>query len=436
MNNNFPISEDLLYEAMQKSGVNSLTSASIRDIVAIIRYLESATSVSFIRMDMGVPGLPTPDIGINYEYKALKAGKSAVYGQIDGIPELKKEISNFVKNFLDIEVSEKSCIVTAGSMMGSMITFMVAAKRDKSRQGVLFIDPGFPVQKKQAHVMNLPIFSFDIYNYRGKDLYDKLEDLCAKNGVSVIIYSNPNNPTWICLTDEELKTIAEIANRHDIIVAEDLAYFGMDFRHDYSQPGKPPYQPSIAKYTDNYLLLISSSKVFSYAGQRVGMMVVSDKLYDREYPNLLSIGENSKLGPSLVMDGVYVISAGTSHTAQYGLAGILKEVNKGAYNFLEPTREYAKRAHEMKKIFINNGFQILYDKDGDEDIADGFYFTVTYPGIEEEELVSRFIRCGLGTISLTITGSVGKSGVRISVSKVDSELFTVLNERLALINDL
>ena len=90
----------------------------------------------------------------------------------------------------------------------------------------------------------------------------------------------------------------------------------------------------------------------------------------------------------------------------------------------------------MKKIFINNGFQILYDKDGDEDIADGFYFTVTYPGIEEEELVSRFIRCGLGTISLTITGSVGKSGVRISVSKVDSELFTVLNERLALINDL
>lgn len=436
MNNTLPISRTFLNEAMSHNGVNSLTSASIREIVAIIKYLEEKTGISFLRMDMGVPGLPTPEIGIEHEYRALKEGKSAIYGQIDGIPELKKEVSEFVKNFLDIEVAEKSCIATAGSMMGSMITFMVAAKREVSRQGVLFIDPGFPVQKKQAHVMNLPIFSFDIYNYRGDQLHDKLEDICAKNGVSVIIYSNPNNPTWICLTEKELKTIADVANRHDIIVAEDLAYFGMDFRHDYSVPGEAPYQPTIAKYTDNYLLLISSSKVFSFAGQRVGMLVISDKLYNREFPNLLSIGENSKLGPSLVMDGVYVISAGTSHTAQYGLAGILHEVNNGNYNFLEPTKEYAKRAKEMKKIFLSQGFQILYDKDGDEDIADGFYFTVTYPGLDEEELVSQFLRCGLGIISLTITGSKGKSGVRISVSKVDSELFATLDSRLSLIGDL
>lgn len=430
-----PIPNTILKEALEQSGVKTLTNASIRDIVAIIRYLEAETGIEFIRMDMGIPGLPTPKAGTINEIKALEAGKAASYGQIDGIPELKKQISLFVKNFLNIDVAEKSCIATAGSMMGSMITFMVAAKREKSRQGVLFIDPGFPVQKKQAHVMNLPIFSFDIYNYRGDKLHEKLEDICAKNGISVIVYSNPNNPTWICLTEDELQTIAEIADRHDIIIAEDLAYFGMDFRQDISQPGKPPYQPTIAKYTDNYLLLISSSKVFSFAGQRVGMLVVSDTLYEREFENLMTIGENPKLGPALVMDGVYVISAGTSHSAQYGLAGMLAEVNSGKYNFLEPLQEYADRAREMKKIFIQNNFQILYDKDGDENIADGFYFTVTYPGIDEEELISRFIRCGLGTISLSITGSKGKSGVRISVSKVDSELFTTLNTRLALISE-
>jgi hypothetical protein len=53
------------------------------------------------------------------------------------------------------------------------------------------------------------------------------------------------------------------------VVIEDLAYFGMDFRKDISKPGVPPYQPTIAKYTDNYILLISTSKVFSYAGQRI-----------------------------------------------------------------------------------------------------------------------------------------------------------------------
>jgi aspartate/methionine/tyrosine aminotransferase len=428
--NTIPFSNELLNAAMEENGIRELSEASIREVVAVIRYLENHSSQKILRMDMGIPGLHTPQIGVDSEVEALKNGKSAIYGQIDGIPELKKEIARFVKLFLDVEVAEKSCIVTAGSMMGSMITFMVAAKREMSRQGVLFIDPGFPVQKKQAHVMNLPIFSFDIYNYRGKKLYDKLEDICAKNGISVIVYSNPNNPTWTCLTEDELKTIGDIANRHDIIVAEDLAYFGMDFRHDYSKPGEPPYQPTIAKYTDNYLLLISSSKVFSFAGQRVGMLVVSDKLYHREFENLLTIGDNPKLGPSMVMDGVYVISAGTSHSGQYGLAGMLKAVNDGKYNFLEPLKEYAFRAHEMKKIFIKNGFQILYDRDGDVELADGFYFTITYPGMDEEELISRLMRCGLGTISLKITGSKSKPGVRISVSMIDQELFTALSDRL------
>jgi aspartate/methionine/tyrosine aminotransferase len=434
--NKLPFTAELLQEAKNDTAVKDLSNASIREIVAIIRYLENKTGVKMLRMDMGIPGLPTPKIGTQCEIDALEKNKSAVYGQIDGIPELKKEISRFVKLFLDIEVAEKSCVVTAGSMMGSMITFMVAAKREKSRQGVLFIDPGFPVQKKQAHVMNLPVFSFDIYNYRGDKLYDKLEDICAKNGISVIIYSNPNNPTWTCLTDDELKTVGDIANRHDIVVAEDLAYFGMDFRHDYSQPGQAPFQPTIAKYTDNYILLISSSKVLSFAGQRVGMLVISDKLYHRKFDNLLTIGDNPKLGTSMVMDGVYVISAGTSHSAQFGLAGMLKAVNNGEYNFLEPLKEYAVRAQEMKKIFTEKGFKLLYDKDGDKDLADGFYFTLTYPGMEEEELIARLMRCGLGTISLNITGSKGKAGVRISVSMIDKEMFSTLSERLSMFDSL
>ncbi len=424
-----PFSNDLLEEALRETGCDSFSGASIRETVAIIKYLEQKTGVNFLRMDMGIPGLETPQVGITSEMEALKTGKSSIYGQIDGIPELKHEVSRFVKNFLDIEVEEKSCIVTAGSIMGSMITFMVAGKREVSRQGVLFIDPGFPVQKKQAQLMNLPTFSFDIYSYRGEKLYDKLEDICAKNGISLIVYSNPNNPAWICLTDEELRTVARVANAHDIIVAEDLAYFGMDFRNDYGKPGEPPYQPTIAKYTDNYLLLISSSKAFSFAGQRVGALVVSDKLYHREYPDLLRISENKQLGASLVMDGVYVVSAGTGHTAQYGLAGMLKVANDGDFDFLEPVREYAYRAYEMKKIFEENGFQILYDKDGTVDLADGFYFTVTYPGLDWEELSRMFFKCGLGTVSLKIMGSK-KTGVRISVSMVDKEKFRVLSERL------
>jgi aspartate/methionine/tyrosine aminotransferase len=283
--------------------------------------------------------------------------------------------------------------------------------------------------------MNLPIFSFDIYNYRGDKLHDKLEEICAKNGISVIIYSNPNNPTWICLTDEELRAIAKVANTHDIIIAEDLAYFGMDFRQNYGTAGKAPFQPTIAKYTSNYLILISSSKVFSYAGQRVGCMIISDVLFNREFPDLLRIGDNPKLGVALIQDGVYIVSAGASHSAQYGLYGMLKAANDGNYSFLEPVKIYGERSKIMKQLFFENGFQILYDKDGPVQIANGFYFTVTYPGLDQEELSRRFLRCGLGTISLSIMGSK-KPGARISSSKVENNQFNILNDRLLTFNSL
>jgi aspartate/methionine/tyrosine aminotransferase len=315
-----------------------------------------------------------------------------------------------------------------------MICFMVAGKREVSRQGVLFIDPGFPVQKKQATVLNLPVFSFDIYKYRGEKLYDKLEDICDKNGISLIVYSNPNNPTWICLTETELKAIADVAESHNILIVEDLAYFGMDFRKDYGIPGKPPFQPTIAKYSNNYLILLSSSKVFSYAGQRVGTLLVSDVIFDLHFPDLLRIGDNDHLGTALIQDGIYVVSAGASHTAQYGLAGMFKAANSGNFKFLEKVKIYGEKAAEMKKIFLENGFKILYDKDGEEDLADGFFFTITRPGMEQEELSRRFFRCGLGTISLSIMGCREKTGVRISSSKIDTSQFGLLNERLKIFN--
>ncbi len=432
--NTLPLTDELIDEVLTEIGIASTAGASIREVVNIIHALEAKTGIEFIRMDMGVPGVPTPEIGLQSEIEALKLGKPMLYGHLDGIPELKKEMSRFAKNFMDIDVTPRSCLVTAGSMMGAMICFMVAGKREISRQGVLFIDPGFPVQKKQATVLNLPVFSFDIYNYRGDKLHDKLEDICDKNGISLIIYSNPNNPTWITLTQTELKAIADVAESHNILIVEDLAYFGMDFRHNYWVPGEPPFQPTIAKYSNNYLILFSSSKVFSYAGQRVGTLLVSDVLFDLYFPDLLRIGDNDRLGPALIQDGVYVVSAGASHTAQYGLTGMLKAVNDGEGNFIDQLKVYSEKAREMKKIFTSHGFHILYDKDGEDELADGFYFTVTYEAMNQEALCRRLFQCGLGTISLQIMGCEGKTGVRISTSKIDQSQFGELNERLKLFN--
>ena len=430
MRKNTPIPAEIVDKVVANSGIKEVGKASIREIKRLINDIENASGEKFVRMEMGIPGLPACKIGVDAQIEALKNGIAYLYPDIDGTPELKKEASRFVKNFIDLDVSPEGCIPTVGSMMGGMAGFMTFVRARKERDTTLFIDPGFPVQKQQHRVLGLKYETFDVYHHRGEKLEAKLRSYLDKGNIHTIMYSNPNNPSWICFTDEELKTIGKLANEYDVFVFEDLAYFGMDFRRDISVPGQPPFQPSVGKYTDNYALLISSSKAFSYAGERIGMLVLSDKLYHRQFPDLVPYFNTESVGRAIIYGAVYAMTSGTSHSAQYALAAIFKACNEGRYNYLDDVREYGEKARIMKKMFTDNGFYIVYDKDVDKPVADGFYFTVAYPGMTSSELIEEFLYYGVSAISLGITGSESKEGLRACVSLVPRSMFPKLEERL------
>jgi aspartate/methionine/tyrosine aminotransferase len=432
---NTPVDIALVKRKLAECGLTYLGTATIREINRLISQIEEESGMKYIRMEMGVPGLPSSRIGIDAEIDSLNRGVSSDYPNIDGIIPLKKEISRFIKLFLDINIDPRGCIPTVGSMMGSMISFLVANRNDKTKEGTLFLDPGFPVQKQQVKMLGHDYCSFDIFEYRGARLKNKLESFLETGKISSILYSNPNNPTWMCLNEEELGIIGELSRKYDVIVIEDLAYFGMDFRKDYSVPGVAPFQPTVGRYTDDYIILISSSKIFSYAGQRIGMMAVSDHLYDRQYPDLLRYYSTDKFGHSMVFGALYGISAGVAHSAQFGLTALLKAVNGGSYKFIADIKEYGERARIMKALFTANGFKITYDMDLDEPLADGFYFTISYPGFTSNELLGELLYYGISAISLEITGSKRNDGLRACVSHVSRERFGDLETRLKCFNE-
>lgn len=425
-----PINSTIVSEQIELSQLPDLSQASIREIVRLVNEIERLSGEKYIRMEMGVPGLEPPDIGIEAEVAALYRGVSSKYPMIDGVPELKREVQRFIKLFLDIDVEERCCLPTVGAMQGGIAAFMVANRSDRNKLGTLFIDPGFPVQKQQCRILGHEYETFDVYEYRGDKLGPKLESYLKTGKVSTILYSNPNNPSWICFTEDELKTIGELANQYDVIVIEDLAYFGMDFRKDYSQPGKEPFQPTVANYTDHWLMLISSSKAFSFAGERIGCMVMSEKLYDRKYPDLKRYFTSDQFGYCMQYGALYALSAGVNHSAQYGLAAMLKAANDGQFNFVEEVKEYGERAKFMKKAFTDNGFKIVYDKDLDTPVADGFYFTAYYPGMNGHELLSNLLYFGISAISLGVTGSLRSEGLRACVSQIHPSMFPTLEQRL------
>ena len=193
-----PINIELVDQKIKELKITDIGNASIRELVAIVNLVEEASGIKYIRMEMGVPGLPPSQIGTEAEIEALKRGVASIYPMMDGIPPLKEEASLFVKNFLDVEVNAKGCIPTVGSMQGTYASLMCAGNVDKGKDTTLFIDPGFPVQKQQMMVLNQKLATFDVLQFRGEKLRDKLESYLSKGNINSIIYSNPNNPTWIC----------------------------------------------------------------------------------------------------------------------------------------------------------------------------------------------------------------------------------------------
>ena len=428
-----PFQRDVVEDVLQRMRISKVGDATIRQTVALSEELERRTGEKFIHLEMGSPGLPASRFGIEAQKEALDNGVASSYPNISGIAPLKEQASRFVKAFLDIDVKPEGCIPTVGSMMGTFASFIVCTHLSSEKDSILFINPGFSVQPLQAKVLGYKREAFDVYDCRGERLRDKLESILAKGHIAGIVYSNPNNPSWVCLTEKELRYVGELATKYDAIVIEDLAYLGMDFRKELGHPFEPPYQATVARYTKNYMLMLSASKIFSYAGERIATVAISDELYNRVYPKLKEEFGIDTLGRFFVFVVVYTLSSGVTHSVQYALAAMYKAACDGTLDFVGETREYARRAARLKEIFLRHGFHIVYDKDLDEPVSDGFFFTIGRKGYTGDELLDRLLYYGVSAISLRTTGSE-QQGIRVCTSMVKEAHYALLDERLEIFN--
>ncbi len=426
-------SEAQMAKACEDLNIANLSTASIGEVLLVAQYLERMTGIPFVRMDQGSPGLPPNRFGIEAEKRALDAGVGAKYPPADGVPELKEVASRFVKAFIDVNVSPRSCIPTTGSVAASFGAFAACCHRLPGKDKVLFIDPGFPIQKAQLRVLGLGWKAFDIYAFRGaRKLRSKLEEELSSSDVAAIIYSNPNNPAWICLEEEELQVIGELATRYDVVVLEDLAYFCMDYRKDLGHPFVPPFLPTVARYTYNYILMLTSSKIYSYAGQRMALACISDVLFERQYPALAARYHDSGVfGQTLVASILYMMTSGCTTSTQYGYAEMMRLSCEGKIDFIADTREYERRAARVKDIFCRHGFHIVYDRDVTQAVGDGFFFSLGYGNFTSAQLVPELMAYGVSCISLATTGSK-QEGVRACVSLLDEKVYPLLEERMAM----
>lgn len=437
---NTVIPANVIDDYLSEIEISDLNIASIRQIGAVVANAETVTGQEFIHFEMGIPGIDPSSFGVKAQKEALDRGVASKYPNIEGIPELKEQAARFVKAFINTDIDSRHCTPTCGAMQGTFAAFLLCSQIDPKKDTILYIDPGFPVQKMQAQVMGVKHTSFDVADYRAEKLGPKLESLLSKGNICCVIYSNPNNPSWMCLNEDEIRTIGELATKYDTIILEDLAYMTMDFRREgLGIPFKAPYQVSVSHYTDNYIIMISGSKIFSYAGERIAVACISDKLFERSFETLHERYGISRFGGVYAYNMLYAMSSGVTHSTQCAMAAMMKAASDGEYKFREDIREYARRTEKIKDALLHNGFHITYDKDLDETVSDGFFFTFGYrlpdgTDMEGGRLLHQLLYFGISGIVLSSTGST-KQGIRGCSSNIREDQFPILEQRLRLFNE-
>ena len=426
-----PFNRDIVRRVLVDARVNIRT-ASIREMNAAVTAIERELGVAFIRMEFGVPGLRANPIALDAELKALREQHLAhVYAPFEGLPALKAAGARFWKLFTDVDVPPACVVPTIGAMQGCFAGIALGGQMKGAASTVLCLGPGFPENRLQARMLGVRTETLDFYDHRGDHLIDAIQRRVSRGDVGAILWSSPNNPTWIVLTPSELEGIGRVCSLYDVLAVEDLAYFGMDTRQDYSVPGQPPYQPTVMRYTDRAISIVSSSKMFSYAGQRIALTIVAPGLMTMEVPALAERFGTATAGRALIDGIIYPNIACVPESAQHGLRALLDAANEGDVSLFEPSRVYAARARAMKRLFLDNGFRLVYDNDLGTPLADGFYFTIAYPGVDDGSvLLEELLHYGISAITLTAAGSCRTEGLRACVSMTGEDRFDALASRL------
>ncbi|HET9137442.1 MAG TPA: pyridoxal phosphate-dependent aminotransferase [Candidatus Kapabacteria bacterium] len=183
------------------------------------RELE-AQGKNIIHLEIGEPDFDTAPNIIAAAKKALDDGFTH-YGPAPGLPEFRKTIAEVEGKRRGMEFQPNEVLITPGAK--PVMFYAIMAAVDPGDE-VIYPNPGFPIYESCIELAGgIPIplvlkeekgFRFDI---------EDLKSLVTPK-TRMLIINSPQNPTGGILTEDDLKAIAEIAIKNDIIVLADEIY--------------------------------------------------------------------------------------------------------------------------------------------------------------------------------------------------------------------
>jgi aspartate/methionine/tyrosine aminotransferase len=237
------------------------------EVAARARALE-AEGKPIIHLEIGEPDFDTPANVRKAASEALNEGYTH-YGPAVGLPELRQAIADYAGKNRGLTFDPANVIVTPGA---KPIMFYAIMALIEPGDEVIYPNPGFPIYDSMINFLGGVAAPLQLSERR--DFRINVEELESKvsSKTRMIILNSPHNPTGGVLTLEDLKAIADVARKHDLVVLADEIYSEIIYEGEHHTILKLPGM------MERTILLDGFSKTFAMTGWRLGYGIFPNEM--------------------------------------------------------------------------------------------------------------------------------------------------------------
>ena len=253
-----------LVEAMSRIGVESAF-----EVLVKAKALEKQGK-NIIHLEIGEPDFPTPKHVVEAGKQALDEGWTK-YGATQGLLDLRESIAAYISRTRNIKVGPQNVCVVPG---GKPIMYFAIVALLESGDEAIYPNPGFPIYESMIKFQGAKPVPIPLEESRGFSFDLDLLERSLTDRTKMVILNSPANPTGGIMPAEDVRRLAEILGKRDVMVLSDEIYSRICYT------GEPVSIASFPGMQEKTIILDGFSKTYSMTGWRLGYGVMPEWLAD------------------------------------------------------------------------------------------------------------------------------------------------------------
>ena len=230
----------------------------------ITKMLDIANGIDdVIKLGRGDPDLDTPAHIIKAGQEALANGATH-YTHPLGIEPLRAAIADNIRHYGGADYANDEIMVTPGGQQGM---FIIALSLLNPGDEIIVPCPGYNPYQQAAEMSDAVVRKVPMTMETNFTLTAEMVEAHITPKSKILVLINPNNPTGTVTPPDEVKKIAKLAKKHDLIVISDEIYARLTFGNNTVVP-----VASLPGMKERTITLSGFSKAYAMTGWRIGYL--------------------------------------------------------------------------------------------------------------------------------------------------------------------